>query len=164
MESFSPPSAASTTAQLATPRPLRLVIPRISVDAAVEAVGMDAGGAMEAPQRWDEVAWFSLGAAPGEAGSAVLAGHLDSTTAPAIFWSLNALEPGDQMSVTRADGLSRTFSVISSQVYAFDRAPLQKIFGATAEPLLNLVTCDGNFDWTAKNYDQRLVVYARQTP
>lgn len=40
------------------------------------------------PKRFDTVAWYVLGPRPGELGKAVMAGHLDAKTGPAIFWRL----------------------------------------------------------------------------
>lgn len=68
--------------------PLRLSLPRLRIDADVEQVGLAPDGAMDVPERFDTVGWYRLGARPGELGNAVLAGHLDAKTAPAIFWRL----------------------------------------------------------------------------
>ena len=125
-------------------------------------MGTTPDGAMDVPKKWNDVAWFDLGYRPGEVGSAVIAGHLDSTTDKAVFWDLHLLKPGDQVQLKAEDGSQKTFSVVSDEVYAFDQAPLQKIFGAATQPMLNLVTCNGTFDRGSKNYDKRLVVYTRQ--
>jgi LPXTG-site transpeptidase (sortase) family protein len=141
--------------------PAELVIPSIRVDAPVEHVGTTADGAMDVPKQWNDVAWFDQGYKPGQPGSAVIAGHLDSTTDKAVFWDLNKLKPGDKVLVKSQDGVQLTFQVVSDEVYPFDRAPLQRIFGPSSQPMLNLVTCNGIFDRGTKNYDKRLVVYTR---
>jgi sortase A len=155
------PASGSAAAANRPAMPTELLIPAIKVDAPVEHVGTTPDGAMEAPKEWNDVAWFDRGYRPGEPGSAVIAGHLDSTTDRAVFWDLHLLKPGDQVTVDEDDGSHMVFSVISSETYKFDQAPLQKIFGAASTPMLNLVTCNGTFDQGAKNYDKRLVVYSQ---
>ncbi|HLY66593.1 MAG TPA: class F sortase [Chloroflexota bacterium] len=89
-------------------------------------------------------------------------GHLDSTTERAVFWDLGRLKPGDNVQIRNDDGSQLSFVVVSSERYAFDNAPLQRIFGPADLPGLNLVTCNGAFDWGSRNYDKRLVVYTQQ--
>jgi len=139
-----------------------MFIPAIKVDAPVEEVGVTADGAMDVPRKYENVGRFNLGYRPGEPGNAVVGGHLDSTTAPAVFWDLRKLKPGDVVIVKLVDGAERRFAVTATELYDFDKAPLQRIFGPSEVPGLNLVTCDGAFDRAAKNYSKRLVVYTEQ--
>jgi LPXTG-site transpeptidase (sortase) family protein len=160
------PETVPTTEPTAQPAPLpalpkELLIPAIHVDAPVEQVGTDPDGAMSAPAEWNDVGWYKGGYRPGQPGNAVMAGHLDSTTDKAVFWDLNKLKKGDQVIVKDDDGSQLTFAVVGSEVYPFDNAPLQKIFGPSGVPMLNLVTCDGTWDKAAKNYNERLVVYTQ---
>lgn len=119
---------------------------------------------MSVPKEWMDVGWFDLGYRPGEKGSAVIAGHLDSTTDRAVFWDLHKLKAGDKVLLKDESGAKLTFQVMSSQPYPFDRAPLEKIFGPAGVPMLNLITCNGTFDRASKNYNQRLVVYTKEVP
>jgi sortase (surface protein transpeptidase) len=137
-----------------------LVIPRLRITAAVEHVGLADDGSMEAPKRYDTVGWYRLGSRPGERGSAVLAGHLDSKTGPAVFWRLGELRPGDVVLVRSNDGVERRFTVEAQETFRFDAAPVERIFAAADRPRLNLVTCSGVFDRRSQNYDLRLVVFA----
>ncbi|HEY8692287.1 MAG TPA: class F sortase [Chloroflexota bacterium] len=159
------PPAPATQPPAAGPRPAlpsKLLIPSIHVDAPVEHVGTTADGAMDVPHEPNDVAWFNLGYRPGERGSAVIAGHLDSATDRAVFWDLRLLKQGDKVLLKAEDGSQLTFRVSGSEVYPYNQAPLQKIFGAADQPMLNLVTCNGVFDRGNKNYDKRLVVYAKE--
>src|SRR5947209_4775978 len=72
-------SAVASPAPL-PPLPTQLLIPAIHVDAPVEQVGTTEDGAMDVPKEWEDVGWFEKGYRPGQSGSAVVAGHLDSTT------------------------------------------------------------------------------------
>jgi sortase A len=143
-------------------RPARLQIPRLNIDAAVESVGQTHDGLMDVPRAAQNVAWYNLGAYPGDAGNAVLSGHLDDRGgAPAVFWRLDELEPGDLVIVVDSAGRSQRFEVTRKESYPFDQAPLQEIFGFTLSRNLNLITCEGVWDRANRNYDRRLVVYTR---
>lgn len=161
-----PPALAQSisivTSAPQSPLPVRLVIPAIHVSAPIELVGDAPDGAMQAPREWADVGWYARGFRPGDPGSAVIAGHLDSATHRAVFWDLNRLNLGDVVQVQNDDGSQLSFAVVSHELYDFDNAPLQRIFGSAAAAGLNLVTCDGSFDWGSKNYDKRLVVYTQQ--
>lgn len=136
----------------------------IGVDAQVESVGLAADGAMDVPKNYDNVAWYNLGAKPGALGNAVIDGHVDSKTGPAVFWDLRKLRPGDEVLVLGSDGVERRFVVTALQVYKRDAAPLERIFGAAPGVHLNLITCDGVFDRTRKEYDSNLIVYTDFAP
>lgn len=141
--------------------PTRLVIPSIGVDAAVEAVGLDAEGAMDVPSNWANVAWFNLGVAPGARGNAVMAGHLDTRTgAPAVFWSLGDLAVGDDVFVTGGAGQKLHYRVAEVQRYPTGSTPMDYVFGSAARSRLNLVTCTGTWNRNAQIYDHRLVVFS----
>ncbi|GIV74887.1 MAG: hypothetical protein KatS3mg049_3443 [Caldilinea sp.] len=142
--------------------PVRLKIPVLGVDAAIEAVGRDAEGAMATPFDPNNVAWYRLGPMPGAIGNAVIAGHLDLANGkPAAFWKLGRLKAGDQVQVIMSDGSTLTFVVERLVLYPDDRAPLEEIFGFRAEPYLNLITCAGSWNKTAGAYTKRLVAYTR---
>ncbi len=144
-------------------QPVRLKIPAINVDAAVEQVGQTPDGSMDVPKNFDNTAWYDLGARPGERGNAVVAGHVDSTHGKAVFWDLSKLVGGDQIIVVGDDNVERTFVVTASEAYTRADVPLDRVFGATTDTHLNLITCDSRsaFDRTRGEYAGNLVVYAR---
>lgn len=142
--------------------PVRLKIPSLGVDAAIEAVGRDANGAMDIPSNPYNVAWYSLGPAPGAVGNAVIAGHLDLANGkPAVFWGLGRLQAGDQVQVEMSDGSTLTFAVEKIASYLYDQAPLEEIFGFRPEPYLNLITCAGSWNKASGAYNKRLVAYTQ---
>ena len=141
--------------------PSKLTIEKIGVEASVESVGMNSKGEMDVPKNDFNVAWYNLGYKPGEQGSAVMAGHFDTRAGgPAVFYKLEQLQPGDEISVTYPNGQEYTFTVTQSSRYPFNDFPLQRVFNSKGQPTLNLITCDGVFDSSARNYSDRLVVYA----
>jgi sortase (surface protein transpeptidase) len=156
----SAPSMPQATPVRVVDAPLRLRIPALGIDAAVQWVGVDEQGRMGVPNNYTDVAWYELGPRPGMPGNAVIAGHLDSTTGPAVFFRLDALGPGDELFVVTHGGEELRFVVEGLEAYAVNDAPLDRIFGPAPIPRLNLITCDGTFDWSRREYDQRLVVYA----
>lgn len=152
-------------------QPTQLQIPSLHIDAPVMPVGATASGQMDAPVSsainspyWTSVFWYAPGVAPGQAGNAVIAGHVDRTGGdPAIFWSLATLHSGDSVFVQTRDKHTLTFVVQRIVKYASDVADhdvLQAIFGPTTEHHLNLITCSGA--WTGQGYDERLVVFTTQ--
>lgn len=159
------PRPTATPAASATPYggggPASLDIPAIGVkDARIVEVGLEPNGAMETPQGWWDIGWYKLGPPPGQPGNSVLSGHYDSDVAPAVFWNLSRLKPGDLITVGLQDGTRKDFIVETAEVYPFNKAPLDRIFGPDAKSRLNLITCNGSFDPKNANYDRRLVVYA----
>ena len=139
--------------------PVRLQIPTINVDAAVERVGLDPEGRMAAPVRTDEVGWYQPGAAPGDVGNAVIDGHLDWYSGPAVFQRLGKLKVGDQITVLREDGTRAKFTVDSTSVMPYD-ASTDALFVRTGSPSLTLITCAGAWDKQRGTYLQRLVVHS----
>lgn len=168
------PFPTATLPPTATPDPLvnagppaQIEIPAIGVTALVEQVGLTRDGAMDTPKGWMNAAWFSHGFRPGEAGNAVIAGHLDSRSGgPAVFWSLNRLQPGDEVIVTYQNGDRYTFAVqdVESVPYDIEGEAVAAIFGPSQTSDLNLITCNGQWDRGKATYTQRLVVYTTLVP
>src|SRR5947207_3929811 len=89
--------------------PVAVAIDRIGVDAPVEPLGLGADGALEVPRTYTGVGWYREGVAPGGTGPAVLAGHVDSYTGPAVFFRLVDLRAGDRVEVRSAGGGTQGF-------------------------------------------------------
>lgn len=139
--------------------PKKLTIPAIDIDAQIEQVGLTKKGAMQNPSSWFTVGWYKLGARPGSMGSAVIAGHLDSDTGPAVFWDIEKLQPGDTITVTDDGGNEWNYTVDRLESYPLKEVPMQELFGPTEKTQLVLVTCEG--EWIEQQgYDERLVVFA----
>jgi hypothetical protein len=157
-----PAAAVPDYAVSAVGVPARLAIPAIGVDAAVEQVGINANGSMGTPGNPRDTAWFAPGVRPGQPGNAVIAGHVDyAGIGPVVFWYLRTLKPGAEVWVTADDGARRRFLVQSIEVFPADAAPLDRIFGATDDANLNLISCIGDFDPASRSYNNRIVVFTR---
>ena len=143
--------------------PVRLTIPRLDVDAAVEKVGLTPDGAMGVPSSPGTVAWFKLGPRPGDKGSAVIDGHSGYASVAAVFDDLPSLRKGDLLFVEDAKGALVRFVVRRSHLYDRD-ANAGDVFGRKDGRHLNLVTCTGAWDAAAGTHAQRLVVFTDALP
>ncbi|MEJ2868611.1 class F sortase [Actinomycetospora sp. OC33-EN08] len=140
-------------------RPAGLLVPDAKIDApAVGNLGLDRDGELQAPATPHDVGWF--GSTPGDAGPAVLVGHVDSWRGPGVFWNLKDLEAGDPIDVPRSDGTVARFAVDRVQTVDKDTFPTEAVYGATAGPSLRLITCGGAFDRSARSYEDNVIVYA----
>ncbi|MFJ9516848.1 class F sortase [Kitasatospora sp. NPDC101801] len=161
-----PPSQAVPAAPtLPRSRPVKLWIPQLFVEAPFVELGLDHAGALEAPAKDNRnlVGWYRDGAAPGERGSAVVAGHVDTTTGPAVFLMLHLLTPGSTVDITREDGIVATFAVDSVQTFPKDRFPDEQVYADTDAAQLRLITCGGAYDRQRKDYPDNVVVFAHLT-
>ena len=162
-----PPSKAdvgqvveSTQPQPVIGLPVRLLIPSIEVDAAIQYVGLTADGAMGVPNNLSDVAWYQLGPKPGEAGNAVIAGHHSSRSwVGAVFDDLVKLQPGDNITIVDDRGTSIGFVVRESRIYEANTDPAE-IFASSDSIHLNLITCTGKFNMVTQSFSQRLIVFA----
>lgn len=145
---------------LAAADPVRIDIPAIGVSSALVSLGLAAAGTMQVPADYQQAGWYTGGPRPGEDGPAVIAGHVDSTTGPAVFFRLRDLRPGDEVRVTRADGSTVRFLVDRLEQYPKATFPTAAVFGPTPRPALRLVTCSGAFDESRHSYLQNLVAFA----
>jgi hypothetical protein len=157
----------STRGYRGTPVPVRLEIARIGVSTGLQRLGKDRHGAVEVPSgphQWDTAGWYAAGTRPGDPGSAVILGHVDSRSGPAVFYRLRELRRGDRVEVVRADGSRVRFSVQRVQEYPKARFPTADVYYPTLTPELRLVTCGGSFDATAGHYRSNIIVFAALSP
>jgi hypothetical protein len=140
--------------------PARVQVPSIGVDATVAPVGTAPDGTVEVPKRWEQVGWFRDGPSPGEPGPAVLLGHVDSKSGPAVFYRLRALAPGAPVVVQRSDGSVVRFRVTRVARYPKRRFPTADVYLPTLRPELRLVTCGGSFDFRTGHYVDNVIAYA----
>jgi len=150
----------STRDYRATPVPVRIEIPSIGVASRLDRLGRARDRTVEVPSRWEAAGWYALGTRPGDPGSAVILGHVDSKRGPAVFFRLRELRRGDVIAITRADGSSLRFAVDRTEQYDKRRFPTDAVYYPTLTPELRLVTCGGEFDATAGHYRSNVIVFA----
>ncbi len=143
------------------PRPTRVMVKRLGIRADVRAAGIDARqGALDVPKNINRVGWWKDGAAPGGAGSVLLAGHVDSKKAGAgAFYALKNAKKGDRITVESSDDKTRTYRVTGVKTVLKDELP-QALFSRTGEQRLYLVTCGGPFNTRTGHYRDNVVVTA----
>ncbi len=143
--------------------PVRLLIPRIGVDAPVDSGGLNGDGTVEVPPlgRPEQVDWYRDGPAPGQPGPAVLLGHLDTRKGPAVFQRLPELRAGDRIDIRRQDGSTVSYQVRELAQYPKDRFPTDLVYGNTANPQLRLITCGGVLGGNG-HYTDNIIVLADQ--
>jgi hypothetical protein len=170
-----PPRAAAAVAQpapvvAAVPSagtvapPVRVTIAAIGVDTTLTGIGVDAAGALVPPADPSRAGWLAAGPAPGEVGPAVLAGHVDDRTGPAVFYRLEDLAAGDRVVVTDGDGQAHAFTVTRVAAYPKSDFATAEVYGPTPGAELRLITCGGTFDRSRRSYTDNVVVYARAQP
>jgi sortase (surface protein transpeptidase) len=152
----------STRRYQPTPIPVRVDIPSIQVASSLDRLGRAPDRTVEVPSDWNVAGWYAAGPRPGDPGSAVILGHVDSKRGPAVFFRLRQLRRGDAITITRADGSSVRFVVERIEQYPKDRFPTDDVYYPTLTPTLRLVTCGGEFDATAGHYRSNVIVFAME--
>ena len=148
-------------ADLATARsaPVRLTVPAISLAVSLSTLGLNPDGTVAVPTDVQQPGWYGLGPSPGEIGSAVILGHVDSNEGPAVFFNLRSLVTGDDVDVSLADGVTAEFKVTLVTTYLKANFPDQTVYGSHGVSALQLVTCGGAFDSQTGHYLSNTVVY-----
>ncbi|MFJ3658599.1 class F sortase [Streptomyces nigra] len=156
------PDARPGSNHLPRSRPVRLVIPKISVDAPFTDLAIGRAGRLEPPPAHDTnlVGWYAKGASPGERGTSIIAGHVDTATSPAVFAELHRLAKGDRFEVRRADGQKAVFEVDEAQTFDKDSFPSDRVYEDTSTAQVRLITCAGDYDRQVRDYTANLVVFA----
>jgi len=92
-------------------------------------------------------------------GSAVILGHVDDKSGPAVFYKLGSLKAGDKVEVSLKDGSIVHFVVKTVATYLKTKFPSQQVYGAHGYSGLQLVTCGGRFDAVTGHYLSNVVAY-----
>jgi hypothetical protein len=158
--------------ETARSQPVGISIPALRISSALgPARGLNEDGTIsDAPlsgPTWSLPWWYDGGPAPGEAGSAVLLGHVDSAVGAGrlgVFFRLGELAPGDTILVQLADGLDTRWTTVSTALYPDRRFPDALVYSRSGAPTLRLVTCGGRFDPVTGHYESAVVVTALEEP
>lgn len=159
----SPPAPvvrAAPAASSSAPAPVSVTVPSVGLSSSLVPIGVDATGALVPPADYGQAGWFDAGVAPGQVGPAVLAGHVDSRSGPAVFYRLEDIAVGAQVLVDRADGSTLTFTVTRVAEYPKSAFATDEVYGPTVDAQLRLITCGGEFDRSRRSYVDNVVVYA----
>ncbi|WP_432164689.1 class F sortase [Streptomyces sp. bgisy031] len=169
-EGFEPGDARSAADAPALPAlpaaaPTRVRIPAIGVDAPLTGLSLQDDGRLAAPPDNDNdlAGWYSNGVSPGSSGTAIVAGHVDIPSGPAVFYNLGALKKGMRIDITRADHDTAHFTIDALEVYDADNFPSSKVYTDHDRAELRLITCGGGYDKHRARYRGNVVVYAHLT-
>ncbi|MEV6243518.1 class F sortase [Lentzea sp. NPDC051838] len=162
------PAPATTTPTTASSKgmppsePTELRIPKIGAKSSLVPLGLNPDETVEVPpvEQPMQAGWYELARTPGEAGPAVVLGHVDGNKQPGIFFRLKELVAGDEVEVSRKDGTTAKFRVRRTEQIAKASFPTEAVYGDTDEPELRLITCGGSFDQAAHSYRDNIIVYA----
>ena len=94
----------------------------------------------------------------------MFAGHIDSTSGPAVLYRLRELRCGNAIYIRRADGSVVRFSVEGLERWPKAAFPTRRVFGRTHVSAVRIVTCSGNFDPLIGHCVDNKIVYAARVP
>jgi hypothetical protein len=156
------PSVVPTAAQLTASAPFRIEIPALGVSAPVMRLGLNTDGSVQVPPLANHnlAGWYDGSVTPGQRGSAVILGHVDSYAGVSVFFAVKNLRPGDEINIVRADGSTATFAVDGVQKVVKATFPTNTIYGNVSYPSLRLITCGGPFNAANGQYLDNIVVYS----
>ncbi len=157
-----PRSAATLEPVERAEPPVRVVVESVDIDAEIIPVGVEDDGQMELPANPDTLGWYRYGpSVPAEAGSTVIAGHVDSRRfGVGPLAALQRVETGASVVVTTSTGEEVFYRVVDVQSIAKRNVPLDEYFAREGEPRLVMITCGGDFDQDSRSYSDNVVVTA----
>lgn len=155
-----PVPTGAVTPEADAPAPVTIRIPKLSIDQTMIPLAVTPDRELEVPSEWMDIGYWQTGPAPGEAGGAVIAGHVNGGGKPAVFAQLPTLEVGDEVDVVRDDGSVATFTVRGKEQFPKDDFPNERMYTFQGPSYLHLVTCGGTFDTRSGHYDDNIVVFA----
>lgn len=155
------PTAAPTTEPPLGSTPFQLIIPRIGVEATVNAFGLDADSIPEVPRNGQEVAWYNWSSEPGTGSNAVLAGHRTWSGA-GVFFDLEQLGDGDQILLRSGDGAELSYTVEENYLVDPDDPSALASMAPTNDDTITIITCGGTYSPTGGRFggyysDRRIV-------
>ncbi|MFG2080314.1 class F sortase [Micromonospora tulbaghiae] len=156
------PASAAAPVRKPASRPVRLAVPAIKVNAPVTPVGQAKDGSVDVPPltEHDQTGWYDRGAVPGDPGRAIIVGHVDTKSGPAVFYRLRSLKPGARIQVTRADRSVVTFKVDSVEYFDKSNLPAARVYGDSGPAELRLITCGGEWVGGRTGYQDNVIVFA----
>lgn len=154
------PTEQTSTISSTTANPTWLDIPSLQISAGIISVGLTKHQTLEVPTTGHEVGWFIHRAKPGDQGSAILTGHLNTAHGPAVFYKLKDISEGDLIIVRRADGTTVQYMVSSKNVYPQNNFPSESVYNQHDQATLKIITCAGSYDKKLNRYTHNLVIVA----
>jgi sortase (surface protein transpeptidase) len=152
------PAPLPKAATITVPLPVALQIPAIEVRTNLIRLGLTRQGTLQVPSSPSVAGWYTPSPRPGEIGSSIIAGHIDSRRGPGVFYRLRDLHPGNRIYVRRANGSLAVFRVTAVHQYSKAHFPTVAVYGPVPDAELHLITCGGTFDYATHSYLSNIVV------
>jgi hypothetical protein len=143
------------------PAPVKILIPAIAVSARIIPLDLNADRTLQVPASFGVAGWFRGGAEPGEAGPAIVVGHVDSVSGPGAFYRLRALRKNDVIMIVAKGGSTIRYTVTAKVAAPKSDFPTKMVYGKTPKPTLRLITCDGAFNGSTGHYVDNYIVFAK---
>src|SRR5665213_2236302 len=161
------PTAKTIASYAVAPNlPKYLKIPSIGVDAIVGQTGILANGALGTPDNIFYTDWDTGSAAPGQPGATLIDGHVSSWTVHGVFYNLHDLKAGDTIQIVKGDNTVVNYTVVKTQVYQANNVDMQAALTPITPGVsgLNLITCTGQVIKGTSLFNERVIVFAQETP
>ncbi|GAC1450030.1 MAG: class F sortase [Pseudarthrobacter sp.] len=145
--------------------PVSISAPTIGLSAKITDLGKEANGELQVPtgEPGSPAGWYRDSPAPGQPGSSIILGHVNSTTGPVgLFYRLHEMQPGQQFATGMADGTTKTFTIDKVDIYHKSSFPTIEVYRNADRPEVRLITC-GGYDKASNQYLDNTVVYAHLT-
>jgi LPXTG-site transpeptidase (sortase) family protein len=144
---------------------VQIEIPKLDMNAPVMRLGLAANHTVAVPplRNHNLAGWYDGSVTPGQNGTSVILGHVDSFTGISVFFYIKTLRRGNQIKVMRANGSTAIFTVDGVQKVVKTAFPTSDVYGMVKYPGLRLITCGGPFDTATRQYLDDIVVYAHLT-
>jgi LPXTG-site transpeptidase (sortase) family protein len=145
--------------------PVRLKIPIIGVDTAIEDAYITPDGRMDVPAGSRNVAWYANGPVPGHIGSSVIGGHFGlNSGVPTVFYNLDKLRAGNKVYIENDKNETLAFVVRSIRLFNRDADATPVFISNDNLAHLNLITCEGVWNKVDNSYPDRRVVFTEAIP
>ncbi len=160
------PDIPLASSELVAPRtpvpPVSVEVPGTGIVVSVVPVGVQPDGFMELPVDVKVAGWYRFGSDPlSETGTTVVSAHVDSIEyGLGPFAGLKGLAAGSEIVVTVSTGAQVKYVLESVTSVPKEQLPLAEVFDRAGEPRLVLITCGGQFDYSAGRYSDNIVVVA----
>ena len=140
---------------------MTIAIPALGVAGPLEKLAADpVSGELKAPDDPSKAGWYAAGVIPGDAGPAVVGGHVDSRPGPGCSSGCASSDRVIEIEIARSDGRTVRFAVTTVARFPKAEFPTAAVYGPAPGPELRLVTCGGQFDRVARSYRDNIVVDA----
>lgn len=139
--------------------PKYISLPAINAGGFIQNVGIDQRSAVAVPSNIHMAGWFAESSRPGQTGLSIIDGHVDGRQNDGIFKNLIKLKENDELTIELGSGAVKRFKVKKVTSVDTDRSA-EVLFShdPALSSQLNLITCGGNFNQQARQYDERVIV------